>query len=677
LKVPHGSAPAMMAAEFGTKNVDILGVFGEDWKASLEETNPKTGTRYGDLFTTFLESVENLSFDDAKAHSIQLGINIDPKALFPKDTHRQRIYGMLMDTIETRHRAFDEAGDAFTPEAVTKRMKRLESGLTATDADPNASIPAIEQQSPHIPKPQYSAPNEDDINIKGIFSDDEIDLAEDARFVRGSRRSKIEKIFQIEMAKLEELGANVTPIEGGVLVENFPYDDATFGKLKIGKNFIKVNVAVDHSQLPADIRPTHGAYIVSIVDDGKNDLDPLEAASMERESALALGEAFDPVVEELKSSTDAFSPIASGGHYHGPTELLRKLSLSRQKLHLSDEQVANLKTKHAIFIPSTAANLESNASILQRLLESRIPLPFDRQVNENKVFAFAETLQDHFDPSNRKKGSTPILKQRIEVKEIAEAIQTLNTQLHTHGVRILDSGELLPGEVIPPSIQRHLKPYEAAVANIPSPTMFHTSASLTAMTNAFHHVLSPRDQGQAIAKIKSYDHLPEHPVYGKKAVEYTTAKQMYIEELASASHDITRPPEAQNDPDWTPLASSPHPVFHDFSTNGGDPTSPFMPVSKEERLARSFLQFIKVPNYAVDAVYPNFNYFLDDPSRHPGKNLQLNFEGQNPLGDHPDAIKINYGDISRPMLPPKLAKVLNAHFAQIKAHEDHKGNQKV
>jgi hypothetical protein len=29
------------------------------------------------------------------------------------------------------------------------------------------------------------------------------------------------------------------------------------------------------------------------------------------------------------------------------------------------------------------------------------------------------------------------------------------------------------------------------------------------------------------------------------------------------------------------------------------------------------------------------------------------------------------------MLPPKLAKVLDAHFAQIKAHEDHKGNQKV
>jgi len=296
------------------------------------------------------------------------------------------------------------------------------------------------------------------------------------------------------------------------------------------------------------------------------------------------------------------------------------------------------------------------------------------------VLDFANALAEHFDPKVQRDPTkmTPVLLERHNQKLVNQAVAELYSNLHTQPARFIDNGEILPGEVIPASIQKLMKPYTVKPYHLPTPQMFHASASLQKLTHSFHHFLAPEDQGQAIGSVVIHSHLldgqPE--LKEKAAVEYTTARKLFIKELTDSGNNITRPPGAVDDPNYIDDITTPHPLVHDF-ISPTDPRSPMMALSKEERLARSFLNFIRLPAYAVDAVYPAFNYFLDDPQRNPGQNHQLNWEGANPHHDHPDSFKINYGDISRPMLPPKFARVLQTQADAMRKHESMKGFQKV
>eukprot|EP00461_Guttulinopsis_vulgaris_P003160 UN03161 len=123
LHLPKESAPALMASEFGTKIVNILAPFGDEWKEKLKEVNPETGLQYGDLYQHFLKRIDDMSYEDAKEFANQLGINMDPKVLFPDDEQLQKVYQMYQDTVEHRIKESTANKDAFTPEKLMERYE--------------------------------------------------------------------------------------------------------------------------------------------------------------------------------------------------------------------------------------------------------------------------------------------------------------------------------------------------------------------------------------------------------------------------------------------------------------------------------------------------------------------------------------------------------------------------
>lgn len=680
--LPEQSAPALMSAEFGRKNVDILNVWGTDWQDQLSAVNPDNKLEYGDLFSHFLHNIESMSVQDMHEHAARLGINSDPALVYPDDPQKQQVLRLLMDTAHQRMDASAQAKDAFS---LAKLQQTIDQNggdqfisLSSEALGVNDSLPPDE----HVPlvrtHPVFDAPHEDDVNVKNLFSDGEIDVAEDAKFLTNRRRRKLQQIFENELGQLEKDGAVITVTDHGILVENYNGPEELLDSLNITKQRYPVEIAYEDKVDPETGATTKQPFVV-------------RSPEFDDETAeqKILREITVPDADKMLDSDVKDLPIASGGNYQGSLDLFRQLTIRRKKGRVTEDEKAQLETKHAIFIPESAANLEANAHILHRLLTSRIPMPFDRQVNENKVSAFALSLAQHFNPKSTHLDKDQWSMIRRNQSLMHSAIRS--AFVSDSATRVTDTGEILPGEIIPASIQKHMKPYEATIQSLPSPELFHASATLTKLTHSFHHLLSEQDKqnNEAIASIKDFSHLQSVDKWQGRQTEYTTAKQLYLQQLSGINYDITRPPGfapdemirnfADLDPEAIPIegdVETPDPLFQDF-VNPGSEVSPMAPLSKEERLARSFLRFIRVPDYSVSAIYPTFNYFLDDPTRHPGRGMQLNFEGANPFADNADAFKINYGDISRPMLPPKFASAIKQTVDSMMLNESEKVCQKL
>eukprot|EP00461_Guttulinopsis_vulgaris_P000056 UN00056 len=293
-----------------------------------------------------------------------------------------------------------------------------------------------------------------------------------------------------ELSKLEQQGAKITPVNGGLLIENFESQEHVLDELEVTRHRFHVELLTDDNNLPEELKDKVNSLLIKVKELDEPDQEDL-------------------ILKELMATDDPTAPIASGGHYHGAMDVLQQLTLTRNKLKLTEGDVSTLKTKHAIYIPPSSANLESNAGMLQRVISSRVPLPFDRPTNENKIVKFAEDLSKEMSYDSKFEDWSDVRKKKRMNDLVNQAIRSVYSTAAIEPVRLLDTGEILDGEVIPPSIQKFMRPYEAKAAVLPTKDAFHVSATLTALTAQFHHLWEKKDEGEAIAVIRRYDHIAE------------------------------------------------------------------------------------------------------------------------------------------------------------------------